>query len=125
MLNLLTSFTQREGSQCLSVTLISFLMVVLNSLVVITEVGFVAHECTSWEDYLSGICDNNRAVLMGEYVPIQYVFYTTCYESFIELKYYFNHEHLTGLVARFTWRLMRNHLTLGDNLKSLMIFKIA
>lgn len=41
---------------------------------IITEVGFVAHECTSWEDYLSGICDNNRAVLMGEYVPIQYIF---------------------------------------------------
>lgn len=42
-----------------------------------SQVGFRAVECPTWDDYLSGSCNNNKAVLMGEPVPIPYVYFCT------------------------------------------------
>jgi phosphatidic acid-selective phospholipase A1 len=33
-----------------------------------TEIGFRSIYCDSWDNYLSGACDENESVLMGEYV---------------------------------------------------------
>lgn len=34
-----------------------------------SEVGFRAVRCDSWDTFLSGACNENESVLMGEYVP--------------------------------------------------------
>ncbi|XP_049861437.1 lipase member H-like [Schistocerca gregaria] len=34
-----------------------------------TEIGFTAHQCGSWNDYMSGNCAGNPTALMGETTP--------------------------------------------------------
>ncbi|XP_046439287.1 pancreatic triacylglycerol lipase-like isoform X2 [Daphnia pulex] len=47
-----------------------------------TEIGFRSIFCDSWDNYLSGACDENESVLMGEYVDTSAIgaFYLTTNE---------------------------------------------
>jgi len=42
---------------------------------IILSVGFWAKECTYYEGFLTGACDNNRSIQMGEPIPAKYRIY--------------------------------------------------